>query len=150
ISCGDAAYTLPQVIEAAKVAHAHQFIQKLPNGYETVIGELGYELDVGQQYRIALARAIIRDPALLVIAEPEQQLDAGTKSQSDDPRPRILPGRTSIFLPHRISTIRACDQIYFLHKGRIEATGIHRELLSSNPLYRHLHYLEFAEVAEQA
>jgi ATP-binding cassette subfamily B protein len=149
ISCGDAAYTRPQVIEAAKVAHAHQFIQKLPNGYETVIGELGYELDVGQQYRIALARAILRDPALLVIEEPEQQLDEDTKSQLDDTMIRILPGRTVVFLPHRISTIRSCDQILFLHKGRIESTGIHRELLSSNPVYRHLHYLEFAEVAEQ-
>jgi len=149
ISCGDAAYTRPQVIEAAKVAHAHQFIQKLPNGYETVIGELGHELDVGQQYRIALARAILRDPAVLVIEEPEQQLDEDTKSQLDDTMIRILPGRTVIFLPHRISTIRSCDQILFLHKGRIESTGIHRELLSSNPLYRHLHYLEFAEVAEQ-
>ncbi|HMF14116.1 MAG TPA: ABC transporter ATP-binding protein, partial [Gemmataceae bacterium] len=149
ISCGDPAYTLPQVIEAAKVAHAHQFIQKLPNGYETVIGELGHELNVGQQYRIALARAIIRDPALLVIEEPEQQLDEDTKSQLDDTMIRILPGRTAIFLPHRISTIRSCDQILFLHKSRVEAAGIHRELLSSNPLYRHLHYLEFAEVGEQ-
>jgi ATP-binding cassette subfamily B protein len=149
ISCGDAAYTRPQVIEAAKVAHAHSFIQKLPQGYETVIGELGHELDVGQQYRIALARAILRDPALLVIEEPEQQLDEDTKSQLDDTMIRILPGRTALFLPHRISTIRACDQILFLHKGRIEATGVHRELLSSNPLYRHLHYLEFAEVGEQ-
>jgi ATP-binding cassette subfamily B protein len=149
ISCGDAAYTRPQVIEAAKVAHAHQFIQKLPNGYETVIGELGHELDVGQQYRIALARAILRDPAVLVIEEPDQQLDEDTKSQLDDTLIRIVPGRTVIFLPHRISTIRSCDQILFLHKGRIESTGIHRELLSSNPVYRHLHYLEFAEVAEQ-
>jgi ATP-binding cassette, subfamily B, bacterial len=149
ISCGDLAYNLPQVIEAAKVAHAHQFIQKLPQGYETVIGELGYELDVGQQFRIALARAIVRDPALLVIEEPEQQLDEDTKSQLDDTMIRIVPGRTVIFLPHRISTIRSCDQIFFLHKGRIESTGIHRELLSSNAMYRHLHYLEFAEVAEQ-
>jgi ABC-type bacteriocin/lantibiotic exporter with double-glycine peptidase domain len=114
-----------------------------------VIGELGHELDVGQQYRISLARAILRDPALLVIEEPEQQLDEDTKSQLDDTLIRILPGRTVIFLPHRISTIRACDQILFLHKGRVESIGIHRELLSSNPVYRHLHYLEFAEVAEQ-
>jgi ATP-binding cassette subfamily B protein len=149
ISCGDPAYTRPQVLEAAKVAHAHQFIQKLPSGYETVIGELGHELNIGQQFRIALARAILRDPALLVIEEPEQQLDEDTKSQLDDTMSRILEGRTVIFLPHRISTIRSCDQILFLHKGRIEATGIHRELLSSSPVYRHLHYLEFAEVAEQ-
>lgn len=149
ISCGDAAYTMPQVIEAAKVAHAHQFIQKLPQGYETPIGELGHALDVGQQFRIALARAILRDPALLIIEEPEQPLDEDTKSQLDDTMLRILPSRTVIFLPHRISTIRSCDQVLLLHKGRIEAVGVHRELLSGNPLYRHLHYLEFAEIAEQ-
>jgi ATP-binding cassette subfamily B protein len=149
ISCGDAAHTLPQVIEAAKVAHAHQFIQKLPQGYETPIGELGHSLDVGQQFRIALARAILRDPALLIIEEPEQSLDEDTKSQLDDTMLRILPGRTVVFLPHRISTIRSCDQVLLLHKGRIEAVGVHRELLSGNPLYRHLHYLEFAEIAEQ-
>src|SRR5438876_5173806 len=94
IGCGDPSYTLPQVIEAAKVAHAHQFIQKLPTGYETVIGELGHELGLGQQFRIALARAILRDPALLIIEEPEQQLDEDTKSQLDDTMIRIVPGRT--------------------------------------------------------
>ena len=61
----------------------------------------------------------------------------------------MLPGRTTIFLPHRISTIRACDKLFLLHKGRIEATGVHKELLASNPLYRHLHYLEFNEIDEQ-
>lgn len=149
ISCGDPAYTLPQIIEAAKTAHAHHFIQKLPQGYETVIGEQGHPLDVGQTYRIALARAILRDPALLIIEEPEQTLDEDVKSQVDDTFARFLPERTVIFLPHRISTIRSCNQVYLLHRGRIEAQGEHRELLSSSPLYRHLHYLEFAEIAEQ-
>jgi ATP-binding cassette subfamily B protein len=149
IGCGDPAYTLPQIIEAAKVAHAHNFIQKLPQGYETAIGELGHSLSPSEQFRIGLARAILRDPALVIVEEPQQNLDEDTKSLLDDTFTRFLPGRTTIFLPHRISTIRSCDRIYLLHNGRIEAEGVHRELLSQNPLYRHLHYLEFAEIAEQ-
>jgi ATP-binding cassette subfamily B protein len=148
IGCGDSAYTLPQIIEAAKVAHAHHFIQKLPQGYETPIGEQGHPLSVSEQFRIALARAILRDPALLVIEEPEAALDEDTKSLLDDTLTRVLPGRTAIFLPHRISTLRSCDRIHLLHKGRIVATGTHKELLSQNQLYRHLHYLEFSEMAD--
>jgi ATP-binding cassette subfamily B protein len=149
IGCGDNAYTLGQIIEAAKIAHAHHFIQKLPQGYETPIGELGHQLSISEQFRIALARAVLRDPALLIIEEPDATLDEDTKALLDDTWARVLPGRTTIFLPHRISTIRSCDTLVLLHKGRVVATGVHKELLASNPLYRHLHYLEFNEMAEQ-
>jgi ATP-binding cassette subfamily B protein len=149
IGCGDPSYGLPQIIEAAKVAHAHQFIQKLPQGYETLIGEMGEHLGIGQQFLIALARAILRDPALLIVEEPATTLDDDIKALLDDTFARTLPGRTTIFLPHRVSTIRSCDQIFLLHKGRVQAAGPHRELLSQNELYRHLHYIEFHEFAEQ-
>jgi ATP-binding cassette subfamily B protein len=149
IGCGDEAFSLPQIIEAAKVAHCHNFILQLPEGYETRIGELGHHLNQGQRFRIALARAILRDPAILVIEEPLATLDEETKALIDDTYSRFLPGRTVIFLPHRLSTIRMCDQLYLLHKGRIEAQGTHRELVAENDLYRHLEYLEFHEVAEQ-
>src|SRR5580692_7402120 len=75
IGCGDSAYTLPQIIEASKIAHAHHFISKLPQGYETPIGELGHSLNISEQFRIALARAVLRDPALIIIEEPEKPLD---------------------------------------------------------------------------
>jgi ATP-binding cassette, subfamily B, bacterial len=149
IGCGDNAYTLGQIIEAAKLAHAHHFIQKLPKGYETPIGELGHSLSSSEQFRIALARAVLRDPALLIVEEPQDALDEETKALLDDTWTRVLPSRTVIFLPHRISTIRSCDTLHLLHKGRIVASGVHKELLSQNPLYRHLHYLEFNEVVEQ-
>ncbi len=149
IGCGDSAYTLPHIIEAAKVAHAHHFIQSLPEGYETPIGELGHSLTVDQQFRIALARAILRDPALLIIEEPSVTLDEDVKNLLDDTFTRMLPGRTAIFLPHRISTIRSCDQLFLVHKGHVVAAGVHKELLTENPLYRHLHYLEFNEMVEQ-
>jgi ABC-type multidrug transport system fused ATPase/permease subunit len=149
IGCGDNAYTLGQIIDAAKTAHAHHFIQKLPKGYETPIGEMGHSLSISEQFRIALARAILRDPALLVVEEPEAALDEETKALLDDTWTRFLPGRTVIFLPHRISTIRSCETLFLLHKGRVVASGVHKELLAQNPLYRHLHYLEFNEMVEQ-
>jgi ATP-binding cassette subfamily B protein len=149
ISCGDPSFTLPQVIEAAKVAHAHQFIQRLPHGYETLIGEMGRPIDIGHQFLIALARAILRDPALIIIEEPTTPLEDDIKALLDDTFARVLPGRTAIFLPHRITTIRSCDRVYLLHKGRVQAAGAHRELLEQNELYRHLHYIEFHELAEQ-
>jgi ATP-binding cassette subfamily B protein len=149
IGCGDSAYTLPRIIEAAKVAHAHHFIQNLPQGYETPIGELGHSLTVDQQFRIALARAILRDSALLIIEEPTVTLDEDVKNLLDATDTRMLQGRTAIFLPHRISTIRSCDQLFLLHKGHVVAAGVHKELLTENPLYRHLHYLEFNEMVEQ-
>lgn len=148
IGCGDSTHTLPQIIEAAKVAHAHQFIQKLPDGYETPIGELGHPLSLSQQYRIALARAILRDPALLILEEPETDLDDDTKDLLDDTLARFLPGRTVIFLPHRISTLKSCDRIYLMSKGRVVAASTHKELLAGNKLYRHLHYLEFNQMDE--
>jgi ATP-binding cassette, subfamily B, bacterial len=140
IGCGDPSFTLPQIIEAAKLAHAHQFIQRLPYGYETPIGELGHSLRPGEQFRIALARAILRDPS--------EHLDDDTKDLVDDTLDRVLPGKTVIYLPHRMSTLRECDKIYLLHNGRIVAAGEHRELVADSELYRHLYYLEFNPFAE--
>jgi ABC-type multidrug transport system fused ATPase/permease subunit len=148
IGCGDPSVTMPQIFEAAKVAHAHQFITTLPYGYETPIGELGYSLRIGEQFRIAMARAILRDPALYIIEEPLIPLDEDTKSLMDDTFSRILPGKSVIFLPHRISTLRLCDHIVLFHNGQIEAVGPHRELVHSSSLYKHLYYLEFNAFAE--
>jgi ATP-binding cassette subfamily B protein len=147
IGCGDPSYTLQRIIEASKVAHAHNFIQKLPHGYETPIGEMGQPLTVSEKFRIALARAILRDPPLLIVEEPHAPLDEDSKSLLDDTFARVLPGRTAIFLPHRLSTIRNCDKVYLLYEGRIEAAGDHKELLASSDLYKHLQYLEFNEFA---
>jgi ATP-binding cassette subfamily B protein len=147
IGCGDPSFQIPKIIEAAKVAHAHKFIQSLPQGYDTAIGELGHPLTTSEQFRIALARAILRDPALLIIEEPQVPLDEDSKSLLDDTFTRVLPGRTTIFLPHRLSTIRNCDKVFLLYEGRIEAAGDHKDLLANSELYRHLQYLEFNEFA---
>jgi ATP-binding cassette subfamily B protein len=148
IGCGDPSFTLPQIIEAAKLAHAHQFIQRMPYGYETSIGELGRSLTPGERYRIALARAVLRDPSLYIIEEPVEHLDDDTKDLVDDTLARVLPGKTVVFLPHRVSTLRHADKIFLLHEGRMVAAGEHRELMVENELYRHLYYLEFNPFAD--
>ncbi|HMP61268.1 MAG TPA: ABC transporter ATP-binding protein [Gemmatales bacterium] len=150
IGGGDPSYPLPKIIEAAKLAHAHKFIQALPEGYETVIGDLGHTLTLSEKYRIALARAILRDPALVVIEEPDVPLDDDTKTYLDDTMSRFLPGRTAIFIAHRLSTIRAATRVFLLHKGRLEAEGTHRELLQRSERYLHLQYLEFNVFAADA
>ena len=85
----------------------------------------------------------------MIIEEPDIDLDEDTKDLLDDTLARLLPGRTAIFLPHRISTLKSCDKLFVVHKGRLEAAGDHRSLLSQNGLYRHIHYLEFNEVAAE-
>jgi ABC-type multidrug transport system fused ATPase/permease subunit len=146
ITGGDGTFKLLQVMEAAKLAHAHQFIQKLPKGYDTPIGDLGQSLGVGEQFRIALARAILRKPALLIIEEPAAfYLDLDTRDLLDDTYARVLPGRTVLFLPHREATLQGCVRIFLLHNGRLEAQGEHLELMKHSALYRHLFYMEFNE-----
>jgi ABC-type multidrug transport system fused ATPase/permease subunit len=148
IGCGDPSFSIPQIIEAAKLVHAHNFIQKLPHGYETQIGEMGFGLRPGDRFRIALARAILRDPAVLIIEEPHDPLDEETRSILDDTYTRILADRTVIFLPHRLSTLLLCARVVLLHHGRVEVDGAHRELLEGHDLYRHLHYLEYNMLTE--
>ena len=145
ISGGNPAFSLQDVTDAAKFAHAHNFIQKLSQGYETVIGEHGEQLDAGQSFRLGLARAILRKPALLIIAEPEDPLDEDTKTMLDDAYNRIGPNRTVIYLPQRISTLKRSEEILFIHKGRLAAIGPHSRLVQSSPLYRHWEYIHFNE-----
>jgi ABC-type multidrug transport system fused ATPase/permease subunit len=147
IGLGDPSYDLPRITEAAKIAHAHHFIQDLPHGYDTIIGPLGHYLRADEQYRIALARAFLHDPSIVIIEEPNIALDEATKHLIDDTIARLAPNRTLIFLPHRLSTIRSCDRIIVLHEGRVEAFGAPRELQGTNKLYRHLQYVEFNQFA---
>jgi ATP-binding cassette, subfamily B, bacterial len=147
IGLGDSSYPLPRIIEAAKVAHCHNFIQDLPHGYDTIIGQLGHYLEPDEQYRIALARAYLHDPSIVIIEEPSVPLDDETKSLIDDTLARLSQGRTLIILPHRLSTIRSCQQIIVLQNGRIESVGQPRQLQAESKLYRHLQYVEFNQFA---
>lgn len=143
IRCGDAKYDIQAVMDAAKLVHAHQFIQKLPLGYETVLGEQGHRLTPGQSFLLGLARAIIRNPAVLIIDEPNTTLDQATKDSLDDTYQRIQGSRTVLFIPSRLSTVRRCDKVVVIGDGQVEAIGHQSELVKSCELYRHWEYVTF-------
>jgi ATP-binding cassette subfamily B protein len=138
IGCGDQEFTMPQIIEAAKLAHAHQFIEQLPHGYETVVGTHGHQLKVGERFRLALARALLRDPSILIIEEPTGSVDEDTLALLDDTLERAAAGRTIIFLASRISTLRSVNRVFLIKQGRLEAAGTHEELWETNESYRRL------------
>lgn len=145
LTCGATGYSLPDLTAAAKMSHAHNFIQKLPQGYETVLGTHGETPGPGQSFRLSLARAVLRNPALLIIEEPTETMDDDTKDLLDDAYNRILRERTTILLPARLSTLKRADRIVFLHKGQIEAVGKHNDLVRKSDLYRHWEYIRFNE-----
>ena len=149
IGCGDPSFTLPQIIEAAKFAHAHQVIQRLPAGYETPIGELGHSLRPSEQFRIALARAILRDPSILIIEEPDTPFDADTQALWDDTLDRFLPGRTVLFIARRLNTLKDADRIYLIQDGQVVLSGDHNKLLVKSPLYKHLVYMDTSAILEK-
>jgi ATP-binding cassette subfamily B protein len=148
IGVGNPEYSLPQIIEAAKLAHAHQFIEKLPFGYETLIGNGGYSLTPGERFRIALARALLRDPSLLVIEEPVGPVDEDTLALLDDTVTRARVGRTIIFLAQRLSTLRSVDRVFLIKDGRVEASGAHGDLWKTSDSYRRLRVLADATATE--
>lgn len=143
IRCGDDHRSLQEVTEAAKTVHAHKFITHLPKGYETVLGNHSLKLNTGEAFRLALARAVLQKPALLIIEEPTGKLDEDSKSLIDDAYNRILDGRTVIFLPARLSTVRRVDTVVLLHHGKVEAIGKHQSLVKASPVYRHWEYSRF-------
>jgi ABC-type multidrug transport system fused ATPase/permease subunit len=147
IGMGDPFNGLPRVIEAAKLAHAHHFIQDLPHGYDTIIGPLGHYLKPDEQFRIALARAYLHDPSIVIVEEPAASVDEETRHLLDDTLARLAGGRTLIVLPHRLSTIRSMDQVILLHNGRVEDSGPPAHLQTESKLFRHLIYMEFNEYA---
>lgn len=145
ISCGNSRYSLTDVTEAAKQTHAHNFIVKLPSGYDTVLGEHGEQPDPGECFRLALARAVLRKPALLIIEEPDQHLDDNAKALLDDAYNRIVRDRTVLLLPTRLSTLRRAESIVLIHQGKVAAVGKHADLVKNVPLYRHWEYMHYNE-----
>jgi ATP-binding cassette subfamily B protein len=131
---------------ACKAANIHNFINELPDGYDTVVGERGYRLSGGEKQRLALARVILKDPRILVLDEATSSLDSESEALIQEALKRVMAGRTSIVIAHRLSTILAADQILVIDRGRVLARGTHTELLAQKGLYAHLHKTQFRKL----
>jgi ABC-type transport system involved in Fe-S cluster assembly fused permease/ATPase subunit len=138
-----------EVIEAARAAHIHSFIENLPDGYHTVVGERGLKLSGGEKQRVAIARTLLKNPPILVFDEATSALDTRTEKAIQEELARIAAGRTTLVIAHRLSTIVDADQILVMDHGRIVEQGSHRELLEKGGLYAHMWTMQQQEEAAE-
>jgi ATP-binding cassette subfamily B protein len=127
-----------EMIAAARAANIHQMIERLPDGYETIVGERGYRLSGGEKQRIAIARVVLEDPSVLILDEATSHLDSRSEALIHEALEELMQGRTSIVIAHRLSTVRAADQILVVDEGRIVERGTHASLIARNGLYAEL------------
>lgn len=144
IAYGYAEATDAQIQAAAEMAFAHQFVVKMPGGYNTLIGDRGFRLSGGEKQRLAIARAILKNPPILILDEATSQLDSESERFVQEALDQLMKGRTVIAIAHRLSTIQKADKIVVLEHGRIIGVGGHEELLKSCPLYTKLYSLQFS------
>ena len=137
--------SMEDVIEAAKIANAYDFIMKTPNGFDTIVGDRGVALSGGERQRIAIARAIVRNPQILVFDEATSALDSESEKIVQEAIARSLVDRAAIIVAHRLSTIIDCDEILVFENGRIAERGTHKELLAKNGIYKYLHDIQFSQ-----
>ncbi|MEL0288702.1 MAG: ATP-binding cassette domain-containing protein, partial [Gammaproteobacteria bacterium] len=135
------------ILEAARVANADEFIQKLPEGYDTYLGERGARLSGGQKQRIALARAIVRDPPILLLDEATSALDVESERLVQQALSKVESGRTTLIIAHRLSTVLHADRIVLMEEGQIAAIGTHAELLERSAAYRDMVALQFEQAS---
>ena len=135
--------TREEVETAAKAANAHDFIMQLPNGYETMLGDRGMNISGGQRQRISIARAILKNPQILILDEATSALDTESERVVQEALDRLMVGRTSFVIAHRLSTIKNADKIMVLEKGQLIEQGNHDELMAMDGLYAHLYKIQY-------
>lgn len=135
-----------EIIAAAKDANAHEFISQIPEGYDSLIGEKGVKLSGGQRQRLAIARAILKNPEILLLDEATSSLDSESESQVQEALYRLMKGRTTFVIAHRLSTVQHADRILVLENGRIVEDGTHQQLLELGGLYSRLYELQFRDL----
>ncbi|MCU1238996.1 MAG: transporter related [Candidatus Solibacter sp.] len=143
IAYGKAGAKMEEIVRAAELANATEFIDRMPEGYDTVVGERGVTLSGGQKQRIAIARALIRYSPILILDEPTSGLDAESEQLVFEALDRLMEGKTSIVIAHRLATIRRADKIFVIEGGKIAETGKHDELMARGGLYAKLHDIQF-------
>ena len=136
------------IVAAARAAKAHDFIMQLPDGYATKIGERGGLLSSGQRQRLAIARALLKDPPILILDEATSALDSESEHLIQEALGNLRQGRTTVVIAHRLSTVRSADRILVIEAGRIAERGTHDELIRCDGLYRKLYELQFPEDEE--
>jgi ATP-binding cassette, subfamily B, bacterial len=143
IRYGKPGAALDEVIEAARAANAHEFVCKLPYGYDTVVGERGQTLSGGERQRISIARAVLKDPRILILDEATSSVDTETERKIQDALDRLVKGRTVFAIAHRLSTLRRASRLFVIENGRLVECGTHAELLESpSGVYRKLYQLQ--------
>ena len=149
IAFGKPHATEAEIVQAAKLAYAHEFVERLPQGYQTMVGEKGVKLSGGERQRLAIARAILRDPPLLILDEATSALDTESERVVQLALSNLMEHRTTLVIAHRLSTIQRADRIVVLHRGAIVEIGTHDELLIQGGHYKRLHALQFQDVPNE-